>query len=144
MVQQRESVASQVNGSASVVCDPSVKSVHNTDEVANFTDDIAVELSSQLNRQHISNEFLSSVRKTALDSPAVLPKKKIRLFSPKVILPPKTRTLLFGSPKVGAAKIASNPAVCPSDKTDSLITSETTVSTAKSTEKVLFHEIINS
>uniref|UniRef100_A0A8R1Y471 Uncharacterized protein n=1 Tax=Onchocerca volvulus TaxID=6282 RepID=A0A8R1Y471_ONCVO len=132
-----ESVAPQVNGSASIVCDPSVKSVNSTDEDANFADNIALELSSQLNRQHISNEFLSSVRKTALDSPAVLPKKKIRLFSPKVILPPKTRTLLFGSPKVGAAKIASSPAVCSSDKTDSLNMSETTASTAKSTDKVL-------
>lgn len=35
------------------MCDLSMKSVHSTDEVAHFADDIAHELSSQLDRQHI-------------------------------------------------------------------------------------------
>ncbi|KAM3718574.1 Kinetochore null protein [Dirofilaria immitis] len=127
-----ESAAPQVN----IVCDLSVKSVGNIDGVAYVADNNVLELSS-LDRQHISNESLSSIRKTALQSPAVLPKKKIRLFSPKVTLPPKTRTLLFGSPKVDAARIASNLTVCPSDKTDLLNTSEITASTDKSTDEVL-------
>ncbi|KAL3995084.1 hypothetical protein ACH3XW_24340 [Acanthocheilonema viteae] len=124
-----ESMTPQVN----VACDLPMKSAHNTDQVAHSADDIVLELSSQLNRQHISSEFLPSVRKTALQSPAALPKKKIRLFSPKVILPPKTSTLLFGSPRVGAAKIASSPV----EKAGLVNTPENAASIDKSTDKVL-------
>ncbi|VDM19918.1 unnamed protein product [Wuchereria bancrofti] len=128
-----ESVAHQV----SVACDSTMKSVNSTDKVTHFADDITFELSSQLDRQHISNEFLSLVRKTALESPAALPRKKIRLFSPKIILPPKTNTLLVGSPRVAAAK----------DKADSANTSENTANIDKSTDKVLTeikHRLRNS
>ncbi|CAG9532152.1 unnamed protein product [Cercopithifilaria johnstoni] len=124
-----ESLAPQVN----VACDLSMNFVHNADQVAHSGDDIVLELSSQLDRQHISNEFLPLVRKTSLQSPAALPKKKIRLFSPKVILPPKTSKILFGSPRVGAAKIASSPVA----KADPVNTSENTTSMDKSTDKVL-------
>ncbi|MCP9264030.1 hypothetical protein DINM_006955 [Dirofilaria immitis] len=123
-----ESAAPQVN----IVCDLSVKSVGNIDGVAYVADNNVLELSS-LDRQHIS--FIDSQNSTSIT--CCSSKKKIRLFSPKVTLPPKTRTLLFGSPKVDAARIASNLTVCPSDKTDLLNTSEITASTDKSTDEVL-------
>lgn len=79
--------------------------------ISNFT---SILLSSIYFDSFKSSECLPSIRKTALQSPAALPKKKIRLFSPQAILPPKTSTLLFGSPKIGALKIASSPEVCVS------------------------------
>lgn len=42
-------MAPQVN----IACDLSMKSIHNIDQVAHSVDDITLELSSQLDRQHI-------------------------------------------------------------------------------------------
>uniref|UniRef100_A0A1I7VLD8 Kinetochore scaffold 1 n=1 Tax=Loa loa TaxID=7209 RepID=A0A1I7VLD8_LOALO len=117
-----ECVAQQVN----VASDLTVKSVHSTDKVTHSADDITLELSSQLGRQHISNELLLLVRKTTLESPAALPKKKIRLFSPEA-LPLRTNALLFGSPKYDAMK----------DKVDPINIPENTTNIDKSTDKVL-------
>uniref|UniRef100_A0A915PYD3 Uncharacterized protein n=1 Tax=Setaria digitata TaxID=48799 RepID=A0A915PYD3_9BILA len=117
--------------------DVSMKLVHNADGDIHFASNAALELSSQVDREHISSEFLSSVRKVALESPAVLPKKKIRLVSPKVILPPKTSALLFGSPRIGSPKITPTCVISPSDKIGSGNTSENAAITDKSTDEVL-------
>ncbi|KAK6104417.1 hypothetical protein QQG55_16195 [Brugia pahangi] len=134
-----ESVAHQ----GSVACDLTMKSVNSTEKITNFADDITFELSSQLDRQHISSEFLSLVRKTALESPVALPRKKIRLFSPKIIPPLKTNTLLVGSPRVSTVKAAS----ILIDKADPANTPGNTTNIDKSTDKVLTeikHRLRNS
>uniref|UniRef100_A0A0R3RG67 Kinetochore scaffold 1 n=1 Tax=Elaeophora elaphi TaxID=1147741 RepID=A0A0R3RG67_9BILA len=118
-----DSMAAEVN----VTHDISMNSVHNIDQVAHSADDVALEISSQLDRQHISNEFHLSVRKAELQSPAALPRKKLRLFSPEATLPPKPSSLLCGSPRIGSSK----------DKTNPINTSENTTSIDKSTDKVL-------